>query len=145
MRRIALAFAVLALALPLRAAACGPGGCPVGGCGGPGASSVEDYYSTALLNAKRLGLSEGQVAELRRRLQERRRAEERLRQRLAATREELRGLIAGGQATEPEVDALLGRMRQLRDRLRELAHGSEEGPRLLTEAQRARLAGLLAG
>ncbi len=146
-------FVVAVLCLAFAAApatACGPGGCPIGGCsdwGGAGVVGIQgDYYFTALLNAKRLGLSEAQVAQLRERYQTQRTQEEALRDRLDEARQRLQETITSGNASEAQVETILSQMRNLKAELRaSVVASAEEGQKLLTEAQRDRLWKLVNG
>lgn len=145
-----LIVAVLSLALVVPAVACGPGGCSIGGCsmaGGAGVAGVQgDYYFTALLNAKQLGLTAAQVAEISQRYRIQRTQEEAIRHRLEAARQELQGAITSGGANEAQVNAILAQMRNLKAELRaSVVQGAEEGQKLLTEAQRDRLWKLVNG
>lgn len=150
MVRTTLIVAVLSLALVVPAAACGPGGCSIGGCsmaGGAGVAGVQgDYYFTALLNAKKLGLSEAQVARLSERYRTQRTQAEAIRHRLEAARQELQGVIASGGANEAQVETILAQMRDMKANLRvSVVQSAEEGEKLLTEAQRDRLWKLVNG
>ncbi len=150
MVRATLFVALLSLALTLPAAACGPGGCSIGGCsmgGGAGVTGVQgNYYFTALLNAKRLGLSDAQVAQIRERYRSQRVQEEAIRHRLDEARQQLQEAITGTSADEAQVETILAQMRNLKAELRaSVLQSAEAGQRLLTEAQRDRLWRLVSG
>lgn len=142
-------FVALALATP-PATACGPEGCPLGGCSSAAESGVfglqGNYYFTALLHAKKLDLSAAQVADLKGRYQAQRQTEAAIEQRLDAARTRLQAAITGAPGNEAQVQAILNEMRDLTAELRaRVVESAEAGQKLLTEAQRARLWALVSG
>jgi len=105
-----------------------------------------DYYFTALLNAKKLGLSETQVTQLSERYRTQRTQEEAIRHRIDAARQRLQGVITNPTASEAQVAGILSQMRSLTAELRaSVVQSAEEGQTLLTEAQRDRLWKLVNG
>jgi len=105
-----------------------------------------DYYFTALLNAKKLGLSKEQVAQISERYQVQRTQEEAIRHRLDEARQRLQDVIGSGHATETQVDAIISEMRDVKAELRaNVMKTAEEGQQLLTEAQRDQLWKLVSG
>jgi len=151
MPRTIFAVAVLTLAFATTpAVACGPGGCPSGSCSLPGAAGVVgvqgDYYFTALLNAKKIGLSKEQVAQITERYRVQRTQEEAIRHRLDEARQRLQEVIGSGHATEAQVDAIISEMRDVKAELRaSVMTSAEEGQKILTEAQRGQLWKLVSG
>ena len=166
MFRPALVVAALSAALTtVPAAACGPAGCVPGGCsmaGSAGAGSAGtgsagagvagvvgmegNYYFTALLHAKQVGLSAAQVAELTARDRPQRTKDGAIQHQLDSARTRLQAVITLPGANEPQVEQILGEMRALTSELRASAIASgEAGQQLLTPAQRDHLGSLVSG
>jgi len=145
MPRTIFFVAVLSIAFAaIPATACGPGGCPIGGCSNSDDAGVVgvqgDYYFTALLNAKKLDLSEAQVVQIRERYQTQRTQEEAIRHRLDEARQRLQGVITSPTASEAQVETIIAQMRNLKAELRaSVVKSAAEGEKLLTETQRDRL------
>ena len=138
------------------AAACGPEGCAKhAGCGaGPcpmaaanGVFGVQgDFYFTALLNAKAIGLADDQVAALKKRYFDNRKQLDDLSKQAQDAQHRLEGLLADGGADQEQVQNVLAEMGRLKDEMRvNIQKTVEDGQSLLTDAQRQKLWQIVSG
>jgi len=145
----------LFIAVPV-GAACGAEGCAKQpGCsGGPcpmaaanGVFGVQgDFYFTALINAKEIGLADDQVAELKKRYFDNRKQLEALSAKLQDAQHRLEGLLANGGATDQQVRDVLADMDRLKGDMRvNIQRTVDEGQGLLTDAQRSKLWQIVSG
>jgi hypothetical protein len=138
------------------AAACGPGGCAKqAGCGaGPcpmaaanGVFGVQgDFYFTALINAKAIGLAGDQVATLKKRYFDNRKQLDDLSAKMQDAQQRLEGLLADGGTDQEKVQNVLAEMGRLKAEMRiNIQKTVEDGQGLLTEAQRQKLWQIVSG
>ena len=137
-------------------AACGPEGCAKQpGCGaGPcpmaaanGVFGVQgDFYFTALINAKEIGLADNQIAELKKRYFDNRKQIEALSAKLQDAQRRLEGLLAAGGAGDQQVRDVLAEMDRVKGDMRvNIQRTVDEGQGLLTDAQRSKLWQIVSG
>jgi Spy/CpxP family protein refolding chaperone len=145
----------LAFAVP-SAVACGPGGCAnKSGCGaGPcpmaaanGIFGVQgDFYFTALINAKEIGLANDQVAALKKRYFDNRKQLDGLSEKMQDAQRRLEALLADGGTDQEQVENVLAEMSRLKGEMRvNIQKTVEDGQALLTEAQRQKLWQIVSG
>ena len=145
----------LAIAVPT-AVACGPGGCAKqAGCGaGPcpmaaanGVFGVQgDFYFTALINAKAIGLADDQVATLKKRYFDNRKQLDGLSEKMQSAQRRLEGLLADGGTDQEKVQNVLAEMGRLKGEMRiNIQKTVEDGQSLLTDAQRQKLWQIVSG
>jgi Spy/CpxP family protein refolding chaperone len=124
---------------------CGAGPCPMGAAGG--VFGVQgDFYFTALINAKEIGLADNQIAELKRRYLDNRKQLDALSDKAQDAQRRLEGLLAAGGATDQQVRDVLAEMDRLNGEMRvNIQKTVDEGQGLLTDAQRSKLWQIVSG
>ncbi|MGD2063283.1 MAG: hypothetical protein PVF51_06840 [Nitrospirota bacterium] len=145
----------LAIAVPA-GAACNPGGCGKrAGCGaGPCAMGAAgtifgvqgDYYFTALINAKEIGLADDQITELKRRYFANRKQLDALSQKVQDAQHRLEGLLTDGGTDQGEIEGVLAEMGRLKGEIQlNIRKTVDDGQGVLTEAQRQKLWQIVSG
>ena len=159
MNRLFVLFAFLFTvfcAVPV-AVACGPEGCakqPACAGGGPcpmaaanGVFGVQgDFYFTALINAKEIGLANDQIAQLKKRYFDNRKELDALSNKMQDAQHRLEKVLSTRAATDQQVRRVLSEMNGLKAEMRvNIQKTVSEGQTLLTDAQRAKLWQIVSG
>jgi len=105
-----------------------------------------DFYFTALINAKEIGLADDQIAELKKRYFDNRKQLETLSDKLQDAQRRLEGLLAAGGAGDQQVRDILTEMDRVKGDMRvNIQRTVDDGQGLLTEAQRSKLWQIVSG
>jgi len=124
---------------------CGAGPCAMGAAGT--VFGVQgDYYFTALINAKEIGLADDQVAALKKRYFANRKQLDGLTEKMQDAQRRLEALLADGGTDQEQVQNVLAEMGRLKGEMRvNIQQTVEDGQGILTEAQRHKLWQIVSG